>query len=159
MYRRYSQTGNGNMPLSQVNRNRIKNIVIFVLLIALITLAVISVPLMNSRNETHNLHISLIQKECREAYESSRTLSRTSGSDLAANLSRIRCNVYAIRTINNLSSSAGRQLIEEERLLTIQNTVDRYLENNNAGGQSTGELSSTLQQALAELKDIAEQLE
>ena len=33
MYRRYSQTGDGSMPLSQVNRNRIKNIIILLLLV------------------------------------------------------------------------------------------------------------------------------
>lgn len=159
MYRRYSQVGDGSMPLSQVNRNRIKNIVIFVLIVALVVMTVISLPLMTRQNETHSLYINLIQRECREAYENSRTLSRTSGSDLAANLSRIRCNIYSIRTINNLSSSSSGLLVEEERLLTIQNTVDRYLENSNAGGQSTGELSSSLQQALSELMEIAERLE
>ena len=159
MYRRYSQVGDGSMPLSQVNRNRIKNILIIVLLAALAATLVISIPLMKNRDENHSLYINLIQKECREAYESSRTLSRTAGSDLVAGLSKIRCNIYSIRTINNLSASSGGRLIEDERLMTIQNTVDRYLENNNAGGQSTGELSSSLQQALAELKEIADNLE
>ena len=35
MYRRYSQAGDGSMPLSQINRNRIKNILIFLLLAGL----------------------------------------------------------------------------------------------------------------------------
>ena len=45
MYRRYSQVGDGSMPLSQVNRNRIKNILIFVLLVALAVMLVISLLL------------------------------------------------------------------------------------------------------------------
>jgi hypothetical protein len=38
------------MPLSQINRNRIKNIVILLLLIAVAALLVISLPLMRNRN-------------------------------------------------------------------------------------------------------------
>ena len=40
MYRRYSQVGDGSMPLSQINRNRIKNILILVLVAALVAMAV-----------------------------------------------------------------------------------------------------------------------
>ena len=158
MYRRYSQTGDGSMPLSQINRNRIKNIVIFVLLVALAVLLFISIPLMRNRDESRALLIQKIQAECDEAARQTTTLSRNAGADSAAILSRIRCNLYAIRTLNTLSgANGGRQLIDDERLLTLQNTVDRYLSFLTTG-MDTGEYQTTLQTSLAELQEVVSNL-
>ena len=153
MYRRYSQVGDGSMPLSQVNRNRIRNILILLLLAALAVLLVISLPLIRNREETRALYIQKIQAECDEAARQTSTLSRNAGADSAANLAKIRCNIYAIRTMNTLSASTGKQLLEDERLLTLQNTVDRYLSFLTTG-MDTGEYTTSLQTALAELQEI-----
>ena len=155
MYRRYSQMGDGSMPLSQVNRNRIKNIIIFLLLAALAAVLIISLPALTSRNETRSLYIRRIQAECDDAARQTSTLSRNAGADSAAILAKIRCNIYAIRTLNTMGASAGdRQFIEDERLLTLQNTVDRYLSFLTTG-MDTGEYQTSLQTALAELQEIA----
>ena len=154
MYRRYSQMGDGSMPLSQVNRNRIKNIIILLLLIALIVVLVISVPVLTDRGETRALYIRRIQAECDDAARQTASLSRNAGADSAAILSKVRCNIYAIRTLNTMSASSGdRQFLEEERLLTLQNTVDRYLSFITTG-MDTGEYQTSLQTALAELQEI-----
>ena len=154
MYRRYSQMGDGSMPLSQVNRNRIKNIIIFLLIIALGVVLFISIPLMNTRSETRALYIRKIQAECDDAARQTSSLSRNAGADSAAILARIRCNIYAIRTLNTMSASAGEgQFLEDERLLTLQNTVDRYLSFLTTG-MDTGEYQTSLQTALGELQEI-----
>ena len=154
MYRRYSQMGDGSMPLSQVNRNRIKNIIILLLLIALIAVLVISVPVLTDRGETRALYIRRIQAECDDAARQTASLSRNAGADSAAILSKVRCNIYAIRTLNTMSASSGdRQFLEDERLLTLQNTVDRYLSFITTG-MDTGEYQTSLQTALAELQEI-----
>ena len=154
MYRRYSQTGDGSMPLSQVKRNRIKNILILLLLAGLIALLVITLPMFRDRTETRALYIQQIQSECDEAARQTASLSRNAGADSAAILSRVRCNIYAIRMINSIStSSGGKQLMEDERLLTLQNTVDRYLSFLTTG-MDTGEYQTTLQTSLAELQEI-----
>ena len=157
MYRRYSQMGDGSMPLSQVNRNRIKTILIFVLLIALAAMLVISLPLLRSRENNRATYIQQIQKECRDAISDSSTLSRTAGADSPAILSRIRSNVHTIRAINTLSGAEGGRLLEDERLLTLQNMVDKYLQYLTTG-MDTGEYTTTLQNALAELQDIVNTL-
>ena len=158
MYRRYSQTGDGSMPLSQINRNRIKNIVIFLLIVALAVLLFISIPLMQNRDETRALLIQKIQAECDEAARQTTTLSRNAGADSAAILSRIRCNLYAIRTLNAMSgANGGRMLMDDERLLTLQNTVDRYLSFLTTG-MDTGEYQTTLQTSLAELQEVVSNL-
>ena len=153
MYRRYSQGGDGGMPLSQINRNRIKSILILLLLIALAALLVISVPLMKSRDGNRALFIQQIQKECQEAYNETASLSRTAGADSAAILSRIRSNIHAIRVINNLSAGEGNRLLEDERMMTMQNMVDRYLQYLTTG-MDTGEYSTSLLNSLSELQMI-----
>ena len=158
MYRRYSQMGDGSMPLSQVNRNRIKNILILLLVIAVAVLLVISLPMLKDRDNNRALYIQTIQKECKEAMGESSTLSRTAGADSPAILSRIRSNIHAIRTVNNLSASGGSRLLEDERLLTLQNMVDKYLQYLTTG-MDTGEYTTNLQNALQELQDILNILE
>ena len=114
MYRRYSQVGDGGMPVSQVNRNRIKNILIFLLIIAIAVLLVIGLPMVKSRENNRALYIQTIQRECKEAYAETSTLSRTAGADSAAILSRVRSNIHTIRIVNNLSGAEGnRPLLEE----------------------------------------------
>ena len=159
MYRRYSQVGDGSMPLSQVNRNRIKNIIIFVLLAALAALLVISLPLIRNREGTRALYIQQLRQECQEAYNDTATLSRTAGADSAAILSRVRSNIHAMRIVNNLSGADGnRSLVEDERLLTMQNMVDRHLQYLTTG-MDTGEYTTSLQTALTELQEIVSNLQ
>ena len=158
MYRRYSQAGDGGMPLSQMNRNRIKNVLILLLAAALTALLIISIPLMKDRDSDRLLYIQQIQRECQEAYADTVTLSRTAGADSAATLSRVRSNIHAVRVVNSLSSSfGGRTLIEDNRLQTIQNMVDRYLAYLTTG-MDTGEYTTTLQTALTELQLIVNNL-
>ena len=159
MYRRYSQVGDGGMPVSQVNRNRIKNILIFLLIIAIAVLLVIGLPMVKSRENNRALYIQTIQRECKEAYAETSTLSRTAGADSAAILSRVRSNIHTIRIVNNLSGADGnRQLLDDERMLTMQNMVDRHLQFLTTG-MDTGEYTTSLQTSLAELQDIVAGLE
>ena len=158
MYRRYSQTGDGSMPLSQVNRNRIKNIIILLLLAALVALLVISLPLIKGREGSRAIFIQQIQRECDDANKDTSTLSRTAGADSAAILSRVRSNVHTMRMLNSVSGSTGNgQLIEDERLLTLQNMVDQYLQYLTTG-MDTGGYTTNLQVALAELQEIVNNL-
>ena len=159
MYRRYSQVGDGSMPLSQINRNRIKNILIFLLLAALIALLVISLPLMKSRENNRAYYIQQIQKECREALNETATLSRTAGADSAATLSRVRSNIHAVRVINSLNSAEGNgEMLKDEQLLAMQNMVDKYLAFLTTG-MDTGEYTTSLQTSLSELQEIVSVLE
>ena len=158
MYRRYSQVGDGGMPLSQINRNRIKNILIFLLLAAVAALLVISLPLIKGRENTRIYYIQQIQKECREAQSDTSTLSRTAGADSAATLSRVRSNIHTMRAINNLSGADGSgRLLEDARLQTMLNMVDKYLTYLTTG-MDAGEYTTNLQVSLAELQEIVNNL-
>jgi len=158
VYRRYSQTGEGNMNLSQANRNRIRNVIVILLVIALAVTLIITLPVMQNQSETRSLYIQKIQSEVDEALRQTTTLSRNAGADSAAILSRIRSNIYAIRMLNTVNSaSGGRLLLEEERLTTLQNMVDRYLTYLTTG-MDTGEYQTALQVALTEMQEIVRSL-
>jgi len=158
MYRRYSQTGDGAVSMTQVTRNRIKNGIILLLIIATAVTLAFSLPVLRKQSDTRRLYIQRIQSETAEAVRQTSGLSRNAGADSAAILARIRCNVYAIRTINTTNNSAGNGLlVDEERLTTILNTIDRYLSFLTTG-MDTGEYQTTLQTALNELQGIVSNL-
>lgn len=159
MYRRYSKTGDSTASMTQVTRNRIKNVLILLLLAAIAVLLFFTLPAVRNRGETRSLYIQRIQNEASEAVRLTSGLSRNAGADSAAILARIRCNVYAIRTINSVNSGAGNGLLlEEERLTTLLNTIDRYLSFLTTG-MDTGEYQTGLQTALNELQGIISQLQ
>ena len=158
MYRRYSQTGDGNMPLSQINRNRIKNIIILVLLAALAALLVISLPLLNLRDNARTLYIQQMQKECQDAYNDALSLSRTAGADSGAILSRVRSNIHSMRVINSVNSAQGNTgLIDNDRLYAVQTQVDQYLQYLTSG-MDTGQYTTNLQNTLGELLEVVSNL-
>ena len=158
MYRRYSQAGDGNMTISQVNRNRVKNGLILLLLIALGAVLFITLPVMKNQSETRDLYIQKIRSELDDALLQTKTLSRNAGADSAAILSKIRCNIYTIRALNEVyAKSGGKQLLDDDRLQTIQNTLDRYLSFLTTG-MDTGEYQTSLQTSLNELQGIVSNL-
>ncbi len=158
MYRRYSQTGDGNMPLSQINRNRIKNIIILVLLAALAALLVISLPLLNLRDNARTLYIQQMQKECQDAHNDALSLSRTAGADSGAILSRIRSNIHSMRVINSVNNAQGNTgLIDNDRLYAVQTQVDQYLQYLTSG-MDTGQYTTNLQNTLGELLEVVSNL-
>ena len=153
MYRRYSQANGNGASLSQMKRSRLKDLLILVLVGMVIAALVIGIPALRQNNETRSLYIQKIQAECDEAIRLTATLSRNAGADSASILARIRSSLYAIRMISSLNASKfGGELVSEDRILTLQNTVDRYLTYLTTG-MDTGEYQTTLQTAMEELQE------
>ena len=154
MYRRYTQVNQMGVSHSQTRRNRIKNVLIFLLIAALIAGAVIAIPLFQRANEQRELWIRRIQNEASEAVNQAPALSRNAGADSAAILARIRSNLYAIRVINDLSMAqdgvTGR-FLEDETMATLQSSVDNYL-SYLTRGMDTGEYQTNLQNNLNALQ-------
>ena len=153
MYRRYSQTNGTTATLSQMKRSRLKDLLILVLLGLLIAALVVGVQALQKDRNARSVYIRRIQTECDEAVRQVATLSRNAGADSASILSRIRSNLYAIQVISGLQVSQGSgALVSEDRILTLQNTVDRYMTYLTTG-MDTGEYQTTLQNALEELQE------
>lgn len=159
MYRRYSQVGEGQAALSQMKRSRIKTWIILVLLAVIATLCIIGIPALQSRGEGKSLYIQRMRSECEEAIRQTSVLSRNAGADSAAILAKIRSNLYAIRTMNALSAGQGYgALLPDEQLLSIQESVDRYLSFLTTG-MDTGEYQTGLQNSLEALREVLNALE
>ena len=153
MYRRYSRGNDSTVSLNQMKRSRIKDLIILVLLILLAVSLVIGIPAVQSRNGIRAAYIQRIQAECDEAIRQTSLLSRNAGADSASQLARIRSNLYAIRVISSMNTSEnGGPLVSEDRILDIQNTVDRYLTYLTTG-MDTGEYQTTLQNEIEELQE------
>ena len=153
MYRRYSQTNGNTASLSQMKRSRMKDMLIIALIALLAASLVIGIPAIQKNRETRSIYIRRIQTECDEAIRQTATLSRNAGADSASILARIRSNLYAIQVISNMNTSQRNgALISEDRILTLQNTVDRYLTYLTTG-MDTGEYQTALQNALEELRE------
>ena len=158
MYRRYSQVNDGNVTLSQLKKNRLKNVIILLLVLAIGVLIALGLPMMQSQQEEKTLYIQRIQNECSEAIRLTSTLSRNGGADSAAILARIRSNIYAIRMINSLSISKGQgEVISENQVVALQNAVDRYLSFLTTG-MDTGEYQTGLQNDLNALQTLINSL-
>ena len=154
MYRRYSQVNETGMPVSQVRRNRIKNIIILILVAALATLTAVALPAMQSRSGARGLMIQRMQNEIATAVRLTTSLSRNAGASSAAILAQIRSNIYAIITANELSigmEGASGRLIPEEQLTSMQASIDNYLQFLTTG-MDTGEYQTNLQNALDALQ-------
>ncbi len=154
MYQRYSRVSEKPVSTTQVRRNRVKNILILLLLAALIALAVISLPALRSRTSQRDYYVQRINTEISEAIRQATSLSRSAGADSSAILARIRSNIYAIRVINELSvgmEGAEGRLLQEETLSLLQSSIDNYLAFLTTG-MDTGEYQTNLQNSLNSLQ-------
>jgi len=159
MYRRYSQAGDGAVPHSQRNRNLIKNILILILTLALAAACVIGLPAVFQRKQERAILTQRIQGECDEALRQTSLLSRSAGADSTAMLARVRSNLYAIRLANSLCGSFGNgTLLNEEDILAVQDSVDRYLTYLTMG-MDTGEYQTNLSNDLTALQQRINALE
>ena len=159
MYRRYSPVGDGAMPLSQVNRNRIKDIIILLLIVALTVLLIISLPLIRNKGNVRTQYIQQLRRECQEAYNNTQTLSRTAGADSAEILASVRSNIHAMRVVNNLSGAGGNgYLVDDGRLSSLISTVEEYL-GILTTGMETGQDVTSMSTSLADLQAAIGNLE
>ena len=159
MYRRYSDAAENTVSHVQVYRNRLRNILLLLMLLVIGALCYFGIPAIRRQGEQKTLFIQRMQAECDEAIRQASTLSRSAGADSAAILARVRSNVYAIRTANNLSASSGYgYLIADSEILAIQENVDRYLAFLTTG-MDTGEYQTNLQNSLMNLRSMVSNLE
>ena len=159
MYRRYSRGGEEIGPRPRSHWNRIKSILIILLLAALLALSFFAIPAFRNQGEIRTLFVQRVQSECDEALRQTSTLSHNAGRDSAAILARIRSCVYVIRTANELCAASGNgSLLPDDELLALQDEVDRYLTFITTG-MDTSEYQTNLQNDLSALQERVTSLE
>ena len=159
MYRRYSQRNGDGLSLTQMKRNRIKDIVILLLAAAVIAMAVFMIPTIKGQNEEREIYIHRFQMEAEEASRQTNSLSRTAGADSASILAKIRSNIYAVKKLNeHYSSQHGAPLLAEADLQEMVNMVDRYLAALTTG-ITTGTYQTDLQATIDQMIEVLGTLE
>lgn len=159
MYRRYSQRNGDGLSLTQMKRNRIKDLVILLLAAAVIAMAVFMIPTIKGQNEEREIYIHRFQMEAEEASRQTNSLSRTAGADSASILAKIRSNIYAVKKLNEqYSSQHGAPLLAEADLQEMVNMVDRYLAALTTG-ITTGTYQTDLQATIDQLVEVLGTLE
>ena len=159
MYRRYSQRNGDGLSLTQMKRNRIKDIVILLLAAAVIAMAVFMIPTIKGQNEERGTYIRRFQMEAEEASHQTNSLSRTAGADSASILAKIRSNIYAVKKLNeHYSSQHGAPLLAESDLQEMVNMIDRYLAALTTG-TTTGTYQTDLQATIDQMVEVLGALE
>ena len=121
---------------------------------ALITMAIVTLPAVQSRNSARSLFIQRMQSEIATAVRLTTSLSRNAGANSAAILAQIRSNVYAIGLINDISigqEGVSGRLLREDQVTTLQSAIDNYLAFLTTG-MDTGEYQTNLQNSLETLQ-------
>ena len=140
------QTGAGLM------RERIRNILILVLVLVIAGLGVIGGQALAYRREARGLFTATLQTECNEALSLSNSLSRTAGANSSATLGRIRANLHAMETANRFHQNLdGHALLPDETFSKLYAILDTY-SSRLLTGMNTGDLQGELQTALEALQ-------
>lgn len=147
------QTGAGLM------RERVRNVLILVLVLAVAAMAVLGGQAFAYRSETRALFVATMQTECNEALSLTNSLSRTAGANSSTTLGRIRANVHTMDNLNELHArlEGGRYYVPTEKISNLYTILDNY-SNRLITGLNTGDLQGQLQAALEELQGLISKL-
>lgn len=135
-----------------VMRDRVRTVLIIVLLVALVAVGVYGAQAVRYRMEARSLLVATMQTESNEAVSLANSLSRTAGGNSAATLGRIRANVHAMETANRMQANLeGRPFLPEETFSEIYTILENY-SSRLLTGMNTGDLQGELQTALEALQ-------
>ncbi len=158
LYGRYTDvTGRAGATAAGRMKDRIRTVVILLLVAAVAVLGIVGGRAITYRQETHAALIGTLQTECNSALTLSNSLSRTAGSDSASILGRIRSHVHTADTINqlNLGLEGGNQYLVQPALFTsLYGVLDAYSDTLRTG-MATGELQTELVAQLTNLTSLA----
>lgn len=160
MYHRYTTRNEGMQPGTAPRlAERVKNIVLLVLLVACIVLAIFGGRAMSQQAETQKTFVQRMQTECNDALDLVGTLSRTAGANSSATLGRIRSHIHAMDTINqlNVGIHGGGYLISNDTFTVLYAIMDEY-SNGLITGMQTGEYQTALTNQLTQLQQATAQL-
>ena len=159
MYKHYTSRSGGMQSSGNVMMNRIRNIVMLVLVLAVILLAVFGGRAMSYQAEAHTTFVRRVQTECNDALSMTSALSRTAGASSSATLGKIRSHVYAMDTINQLHMGLdGTYLVGNDVFTNLYAILDDY-SNRLITGMVTGDQQTALTGALTDLAAVVSALE
>lgn len=125
---RYAHGRSGGARAVEHSRvDRVKNILIILLAVALLGVGIAGGQAIALRGEAADMMAARALTECGEAVGIVNTLSRSGGSDTAGALGKIRANVNAIEVLSSLSQSLyGRTLAPQATFTEMYSIIDSY---------------------------------
>lgn len=159
MYQRYTSRTGGMQSGGNAMVNRIRNIIMLVLVLAVLMLSIFGGRAMSYQAESHTTFVHRLQTECNDALSLTSSLSRTAGASSSATLGKIRSHVYAMDTINQLNMGLdGTYLVSNDEFTNLYAIIDDY-SNRLITGMVTGDQQTALTGALTALAETVAYLE
>ncbi len=150
--------GGASRSVEHSKADRIKNILLILLAVALLGIGIAGGRAIAFRAGTGEKILQRMMTECGDAVGQVNTLSRYGGSDSAALLGKIRANIHAVDACNQLYASLyGKQLVASDTLNQLYATVDSYMDKLKNGSSSLDEQTS-LAEDLAALQALLQTL-
>ena len=156
MYRRYTQGRGEGVSVSRMRHNRLRDIIILVLLLGLAALAWFAVPAIRNNHAKKDVMVQQIRSECVEAVEvSQKQLSRTAGTSSYYSLALIRGNLRAMQALDEAYIKAYNERLltddQNNQINSLLTLIKQYYDNVQAGAD-TGQFVTDLQTRLRELQ-------
>ncbi len=124
---RYVHGQPGARPREHVLAERIRNIALILLTVALLGVGIAGGQAIAFRSRCHDTFLYRMQTECSSALSQANSLSRSGGSESSAMLGRIRANIRAIDAINEMNSSlTGGYFVPMATFTELYGIIDSY---------------------------------
>lgn len=146
-------------PATHAAAERVRNILLILLVVAVVVLGVVGGRAISFRNKCEPTYVSRMQMECDEALSSMNSLSRNGGYKAMAILGKIRSNIRAMEAINEVSNtvSGDGYLVEPKVFTNLYEIIDVYSSNTEqVGGDRESE--TNLRTALTDLQSMLKKL-
>lgn len=126
---RYAHSRTGAVRGVEHSRaDRVRNLAIILLLVALIGVAIAGGQAIAFRGKTDDVIAQHMLMECNEAVNQVNTLSRYGGSDSAALIGKIRACVHAVDVYNDLHWDLyGNMPVSQTTFTRLYETIDSYM--------------------------------
>ena len=126
---RYAHSRGGAVRGVEHSRaDRIKNILLILLTVALVGVSIAGGQAIAFRNEADDALFARMLTECNDAINHVNTLSRYGGSDSAALIAKIRANVRTVDACNALHTSLyGKTMVPQTTFTNLYATIDSYM--------------------------------
>lgn len=160
MYQSYLNGGRGGRQGGRTIRERMGLILSLLLVAALVTLSVVGIPAIRFKGQTRDIYVARMQTEANAALSQAAQLSRTAGADSSTTLGRIRANLHAVQTLNEVySSQTGGDtcLVDRNLFVVLFALIDEYADTL-ITGMSTTNLQTNLTLLLNQMADTVQAL-
>ena len=124
---RYTHGRGGGRAVDHSRLERVKNIAIILLIVALTGIGIAGFQAIAFKGEAQDLIVARAVNECSAAVSSVNSMSRSGGSDTAGMLGKIRANINAVDVLSGIHQSLyGRELAPRADFTQLYSIIDSY---------------------------------